>query len=267
MSIITLTTDFGIKDEYAGIIKGVMLSVNPAAVIIDITHNIEPQDLIQAAYIIKHSFKYFPMGTVHVVIVDPEVGSKRAIIALETRGHIFLAPDNGVLTLLLNKGDIDSIIRVENLCYFLKPVSQTFQGRDIFAPIAGHLSMGVKIETLGPPAHKSDLKILDFKYPCISNNTELVGTIVYIDRFGNLITNIDANTLDKFCKTSEKKGLKIIIGRNKITGLSKSYESAMPQTPLAVIGSRGCLEIAVNCGSARHYFKAGNGDLVIVTKK
>jgi len=263
-SIITLITDFGVDDEYVGVMKGVILSVNPAAIIVDITHHIEPQDLIQAAYIIKYSFKYFPEGTVHVVVVDPGVGSDRAIIALEVTGHIFLAPDNGVLTLLMDEGNIGSVVRVENSCYFLESVSQTFHGRDIFAPVAGHLSKGIKIETLGTPIDKIDLERLPIKYPGISNSGELFGTVVSIDRFGNLITNIDVNSLDKLCKSGKERKLQIRIGQNKIVGLSKSYESALPQSPLALIGSRGYLEIAVNCASARRYFMANRGDIVTV---
>ena len=264
MSIITLITDFGVDDEYVGVMKGVILSINPAAIIVDITHHIEPQDLIQAAYIIKYSFKYFPEGTVHVVVVDPGVGSNRAIIALELTGHIFLAPDNGAFTLLMDEGNIDSIVRVEDSRYFLESVSRTFHGRDIFAPVAGHLSKGIEIKTLGAPIDKVDLERLSVKYAGISSSGELVGAVVSIDRFGNLITNIDTNSLDTLCKSGKEKKLQIRIGQNKIVGLSKSYESTLPQSPLAIIGSRGYLEIAVNCGSARHYFMADKGDTVTV---
>ncbi|MBC8199248.1 MAG: SAM-dependent chlorinase/fluorinase [Desulfobacterales bacterium] len=264
MSIITLITDFGVDDEYVGVMKGVILSINPAAVIVDIAHHIEPQNLIQAAYIIKHSFKYFPEGTVHIVVVDPEVGSERAIIALEMKGHIFLAPDNGVLTLLMDEANIGLIVRVEDSRYFLESVSRTFHGRDIFAPVAAHLSNGVEIKALGMPIDKIDLEMLSVKYAGISNSGELVGAVVFIDRFGNLITNIDAKSLDKFCKVCKEEKLEFRIGQNKIIGLSKSYKSAQPQSPLAIIGSRGYLEIAVNCGNARRYFMANRGDTVTV---
>ena len=264
MSIITLITDFGVDDEYVGVMKGVILSINPAAIIVDITHHIEPQDLIQAAYIIKYSFKYFPEGTVHVVVVDPGVGSNRAIIALELTGHIFLAPNNGALTLLMDEGNIGSIVRVEDSRYFLESVSRTFHGRDIFAPVAAYLSKGIGIKALGAPIDKVDLERLSVKYAGISNNGELVGAVVFIDRFGNLITNIDAKSLDKFCKACKEERLEFRIGQNKIIGLSKSYESASPQSPLAIIGSRGYLEIAVNCGSASRYFMANRGDTVTV---
>ncbi|MDI6687305.1 MAG: SAM-dependent chlorinase/fluorinase [Desulfobacterales bacterium] len=264
MSIITLITDFGVYDEYVGVMKGVILSINPAATIVDITHRVEPQDLIHTAYIIKHSFKYFPEGTVHVVVVDPGVGSERAIIALEVTGHIFLAPDNGVLTFLMDEPNIGSIVRIEDSRYFLESVSRTFHGRDIFAPVAAHLSNGVEIKALGVPIDKTGLKRLFIKSASISSSGELVGAVVFIDGFGNLITNIDAKSLDKFCRFCEKEKLEFRMGKKKIVGLSKTYESVLPQSPLAIIGSRGYLEIAVNCGNARSYFMADKGDMVTV---
>ncbi|MEA3434835.1 MAG: SAM-dependent chlorinase/fluorinase, partial [Thermodesulfobacteriota bacterium] len=157
MSIITLTTDFGTDDEYVGIMKGVILSLNPSAVIVDITHHIDPQDLLQAAYTIYSSYRYFPQKTVHVVIVDPTVGSNRKIIAFKIDDHIFLAPDNGVLTLLINERKINSIGRIDNTNYFLDPVSRTFHGRDIFAPVSAHLSMGVPIKKLGTTVAQNKL--------------------------------------------------------------------------------------------------------------
>jgi S-adenosylmethionine hydrolase len=266
MSIITLTTDFGVDDEYVGVMKGVILSINPAAIIVDITHHIEPYDLIQAAYIIKHSFKYFPEGTVHIVVVDPGVGGDRAIIALEVTGHIFLAPDNGVLTLLMDEGNIGSIVRVEDSRYFLESVSRTFHGRDIFAPVAAHLSKGIEIKALGALINKISLKRLFVEYASISDSGELVGAVVFIDRFGNLITNIDEKSLDKFCKACKEEMLEFRIGKKKIIGLSKTYENVLSQSPLAIISSRGYLEIAVNCGNARRYFMANRGDTVTVLK-
>jgi len=261
-SIITLLTDYGINDEYVGVMKGVILSVNPSATIIDISHHIDPQDLVQAAYLIKSTYKYFPKGTVHVIVVDPGVGSDRAIVALEMRGHIFIVPDNGVSTLLMEEAEVDSIIRLDNPSYFLESVSQTFQGRDIFAPVAAHISRGVEINKLGKPIDQRDLVRLSIQKPFISDKGELIGTVVSIDRFGNLITNIELSSLEKFCEKSKEKELKVWIGESKITGLSKSYESVNSQSPLVIIGSRGFLEIAVNCGSARRHFMAAKGDTV-----
>jgi S-adenosylmethionine hydrolase len=264
MSIITLLTDFGLNDEYVGTMKGVILSVNPFATIIDITHNIDPHDIIQAAFTIKSSYKFFPKGTVHVVIVDPGVGGSRAIIAIEMAGHIFIAPDNGILTLLVEEGNIVEIIRVDNKKFFLKSISQTFHGRDIFAPVSGHISSGTKINNIGTPINKNELVKLSIPEPEISNKGELVGAIVSIDHFGNLITNIDSNCLRNFCRPDAGKKPEIRIGNSKITDLSKSYEDNGSNSPLVIIGSRGYLEIAINCGSAKDYFKAKKGDTITV---
>ena len=264
MSIITLLTDFGIEDSYVGTIKGVILSVNPSAMIVDITHQIDPQDLIEAAYVIKSTYRYFPKGTVHVIVVDPGVGSDRAIVALEMMGHIFLAPDNGVLTLLMDEGRIDSITRVNNSHYFLEPLSQTFHGRDIFAPVGAHISKGVDLKKLGSALDRNDLVHLSIRKPSISDKGELVGTIVSVDRFGNCITNIDLNCLEKFYKSSSEKNLVIAIGEYKIKGLSKSYDGVGLKQPLAIIGSLGYLEIALNCGRASRHFRAQKGDTIRV---
>jgi S-adenosylmethionine hydrolase len=262
MSTITLLTDFGLKDTYVGLMKGVILSVNPDAVIIDITHHVDPHDLIQAAFIIKSSYRYFPAGSVHVIVVDPGVGSRRAIVALTMMGQTFLAPDNGILTLIVDEGDIDAIVRVENSDYFLKAVSQTFHGRDIFAPVAAHISLGVDLERLGTPIAPKDLVLIRIPKPYVGKRDELVGTIVSIDRFGNCITNIDSDCLAAFVNVGKSKKLQVAIGQSKIKGLSLNYASASPQSPLAIIGSSGYLEIAVNCGSARRCLGAAKGDAV-----
>jgi len=262
MSIITLTTDFGTDDEYVGIMKGVILSLNPSAVIIDITHHIDPQDLVQAAYTIYSSYRYFPQGTVHVVVVDPTVGSDRKIITFKIKNHIFLAPDNGVLTLLINEGNINSIARIDNTSYFLDPVSHTFHGRDIFAPVSAHMSMGVPIKKLGTPVAQKNLICLSILKPYFSDNGELVGSIVTIDHFGNLITNINIDDLENIHNTVPGKKLCINVGKDKISGLSQNYSSAIPGHPLAIIGSRGYLEISVNGGDAANHFMVEKSDVV-----
>ncbi len=264
MSIITLITDFGVEDAYVGIMKGVVLSINPAAVFVDITHHINPQDIVQAAYIIKSSYKYFPKGTVHMMVVDPGVGTERAIVALEMMGQFFLTPDNGVLTLLMDEGEIDSIVRVKNKRYFLKPLSQTFHGRDIFAPIGANISKGMAIKKLGPPLDRQELVHLNIQKPYISKQGELVGAVVSVDRFGNFTTNIDERCLKKFYKPNHEKKLEIIIGENRIKGLSNSYSSVKHNHPLAIIGSFGYLEIALNHGNASRHFKTVKGDTILI---
>jgi len=265
MSIITLLTDFGTGTEYAGLMKGVILSINPSAAIVDITHQIDSQDIVQAAFTTYSSYGYFPDGTVHLVVVDPGVGSERSLLALEMKKQIFIAPDNGVLTLLFNEGKISSLIRITNSKYFLASVSRTFHGRDIIAPVGAHLSGGIDVRKLGPEIDLRDAVHLDHLYARISENGELVGRIIVIDDFGNLITNIDFKKLSEVYLTGQEKKIQIKIGSHVITGLSETYDSEQSKTPLALIGSRGYLEIAVNKGNAARVLNAEKGDKVRVS--
>jgi len=267
MSIITLLTDFGTEDAYVGMMKGAILSINPQTVIVDITHHIDPQDLIQAAYIIKSSYTYFPKGTVHLLVVDPGVGSDRSIVALELMDHIFLAPDNGVLTLLMDEGKTDAIVRVENTRYFLKPVSRTFHGRDIFAPVGAHLSKGLDIKNLGSPLDRQNLVHLKISKPYLSGSRQLVGTVIWFDRFGNCTSNIDAALLKKMDKSGSGKMVEVKIGKHTIKGISLSYAEAEPKSPLAIIGGFGYLEIALNKGNAKHALGIEKGDTITLTPK
>jgi len=265
MSIITLLTDFGEDDEFVGVMKGVILGVNPSASIIDITHRIDPQDIVRAAYLVPSYYTFFPKGTVHIIVVDPGVGSDRPIIALEMAGHVFLAPDNGVLSFLLDSGYIDSIVSVDNQNYFLTPVSQTFHGRDIFAPAGAHISMGIDVGKIGTPFGKEDLVRLDIKKPHLTDKGKLVGTIISIDRFGNLITNIKQSDVNESFESPPDAILQVEVGKHKIQGLSEIYQDAGIENLLAIIGSRGYLEIAVNQGSAHGRLKVKKGDLVYVS--
>jgi len=262
MSIITLLTDFGTEDAYVGVMKGAILSINPSAVVVDVCHYIDPQDLIEAAYLIKSSYRYFPKGTVHIIVVDPGVGGNRSIVAVKLSGHIFLAPDNGVLTLLMDEGEVDAIVRVENTRYFLNSISQTFHGRDIFAPVGSHISKGVPIEKLGPHLGVQDLIRLSIAKPYISDKDELVGTIISIDRFGNCISNINENCLNKIVKNGSENRLEIKIGKTVIKSLSRSYTDVGSGCPLAIIGSFGYLEIALNCDNAGRQLNVEKGDTI-----
>ena len=264
MSIITLITDFGLDDEYVGLMKGVMLSIHPSATIVDITHRIEPQDMVQAAYTLNASYRYFPDGSIHVIVVDPGVGGKRAIVAAKMKRHVFMAPDNGVLTLLLGGEEIDECIRVDNPEYFLESVSQTFHGRDIFAPVAAHIARGVALNRIGTPAASAELVRLPGLESCRSANGEITGKIVTIDHFGNLITNIPAHELEDLCTGKPGRKPQVRIGNHIISGLSSTYESVASLRPLALIGSRGYLEIAVNAGNANKHLNIQKGDGVTV---
>jgi len=261
MSIITLLTDFGTQDAYTGVMKGVILSINPSATVVDVCHYIDPQDLIEAAYIIKSSYQYFPKGSVHIIVVDPGVGGSRSIAAVKLSGHIFLAPDNGVLTLLLDEREADAIVRIENTRYFLNPISRTFHGRDIFAPVASHLSRGVPLEKLGPHIGIKDLIRLSIPKPFISDKNELTGTIISVDRFGNCISNIDEHLLNGFVKNDAEKILEIKIGKTVIKNLSQSYSEAESGCLLAIMGSFGYLEIAMNGDNAGLRLNIEKGDV------
>ncbi len=264
MPIVTIISDFGLRDEYAGVIKGVILSICPSVSIIDITHQIDPQDIPQAAYLIPSVYRFFPQGTVHLVVVDPGVGGERDILAVSHEGHIFIAPDNGVLTLLMSRGKTGTIVRINNADYFLKSVSTTFHGRDIFAPVSAHIISGTALKDLGKRIECEDIIRLEDLGCRISETGELFGKIISIDRFGNLTTNIDSNSLTVVCRSEFKRRLQIRIGAHRISGLSERYSNVALNTPLALIGSRNYLEIAVNCGSAEKYFKAQKGDSVQV---
>ena len=264
MSVITILSDFGSQDEYVGVMKGVILSTCPSVSIVDITHQIDPQDIVQAAYLIPSFYRFFPEGTVHLIVVDPGVGSERDILAANHDGHYFIAPDNGVLTLLMNREKSDTIVRIRNADYYIKPVSATFHGRDIFAPIGAHIVNGTGLEELGTKTEIENIVHLEDLNCRISETGELVGKIISIDRFGNLITNIDSNALTRYRKMHPEIRLQICIGSQVIEGLSRTYANADPSSPLALIGSRNHLEIAVNGGSAQQYFKAHKGDPVRV---
>jgi len=263
--MITLISDFGTSDPYVGIMKGVILSVDPSAVIIDITHEIVPQDILGAAYCIYTAYCYFPIGSIHVAVVDPGVGSHRAIIAASMFGHYFLAPDNGVLSLILATGNVDFITTVDNDSFFRKPVSQTFHGRDIFAPVAGYLSKGLPIDRLGSEIKTDHLVHLDFQMPYQSPTGEIVGTVIGVDRFGNLITNIEHQFVQKTFGLVNDRDLNISIGGYQIVGLSACYRDIERQSLLAIVGSMGFIEISVNCGRASDFCKASRGSIVSIT--
>ena len=263
MSIITLLTDFGTSAEYAGLMKGVILSINPSAAIVDITHQIDSQDIVQAAFTICSSYEYFPDGTVHLIVVDPGVGSERSLLALEMKKQFFIAPDNGVLTLLFNKRKPTALIRITNAKYFLASVSQTFHGRDIIAPVGAHLSIGLDVRKLGDEICLKDAVQLDNFCTHFAENGELVGKIVAVDNFGNLITNIDFRKLEKMRQAGQEL-IQIKIGSHVIRGLSETYSRVESNTSLALVGSRGYLEIAVNMGNAAQVLNVEKGTEVRV---
>lgn len=260
MAIITLLTDFGVQDEYAGVLKGVILGINPAATIVDITHGIAPQDVTGAAFTLQAAFHYFPRQTVHVAVVDPGVGTQRRIVAVCCVGHIFVAPDNGLLGPVLSAAEPDAVHVVENEKLFRHPVSRTFHGRDVFAPVAAHLSMGMPLMSVGPPVDTEQLTVLNISGPRMDRSGVLIGEVISVDRFGNLVTNISAGDLRPL--GTAKIG--IYIGKHFVHGLADTYDQGRKNEPLAIIGSRDCLEIAVNGGSAAKLLNVRKGQKVRV---
>ena len=260
MHCISLLTDFGLDDNFVGVMKAVIAKVNPRAKVLDICHAVQPQDILQAAFLLAASLSYFPRGTVHLVVVDPGVGSKRTPIIVKTRNYIFVAPDNGVLSLALEKEKPLKIIEINNARYFLKPVSTTFHGRDIFAPVAAQLSSGKAINNFGRSI--SSYQKLLFPKTKISANT-LTGRIIYIDHFGNLISNIGKKDFFGFVK---KSNFKISLGTRTIDKLSDSYSQAHPLKPLALFDSFDFLEIAVNSGSAERILRIEEGSIVKIAR-
>jgi S-adenosylmethionine hydrolase len=264
MSVITLLTDFGTDDEYAGLMKGVILSIDPSATIVDITHQIDRQDIVQAAFMIGSVYHYFPEGTVHLIVVDPGVGTDRGLLALKLEKQFFIAPDNGVLTLLLAEENVSSLNLITNPNYFMASVSRTFHGRDIIAPVGAHIANGLEVNELGPEIDVQNLVCLDSLGARFTENGDLKGKVVAIDHFGNLITNITSEQLTECLHAGPQSEIRIRIRSNFVKGLSETYASAGPYIPLATIGSRGYLEIAINGGNAAQHLNVKKGENVWV---
>ncbi|MGQ0793188.1 MAG: SAM hydrolase/SAM-dependent halogenase family protein [Deltaproteobacteria bacterium] len=239
--IITLTTDFGIKDHYAGSMKGAALSVNPGATIVDITHEIPKFDILCGAFSLGECCRHFPKGTIHIAVVDPGVGSARKPIAVDADGDIFIGPDNGIFTFILREAKRRRAFEISNPKFMSSSVSQTFHGRDIFAPAAAHISLGAGIEDLGGIVEKT--AEISIPKPRIRGG-EILGEVIYTDSFGNLVTNIPSIAIPR--------GARIYAGDSPalIEGVSKSYAEVGRGELLAIIGSGGFLEISVNQGRA-----------------
>jgi S-adenosylmethionine hydrolase len=263
--VITLTTDFGLTDSYVGTMKGVILGIAPEARIIDITHDISPQNIHQAAYIVQTFPGYFPPGAVHLAIVDPTVGSRRRAIALGTPETIFVAPDNGVLTYVWRDAlerwgpEACRVVELAEPRFWLPRVSSTFHGRDIFAPAAAHLARGAALEALGPRLPR--LTEADLEQPADGRTGGVVGRIIHVDHFGNCITNITPRHLEQF-GLGDLIELRIIDQR--ISGLSRTFSDVPVGALAALIGSTDHLELAVRNGSAAQTLGVGIGDTVRV---
>ncbi len=289
--IITLTTDFGTGDGYVGTMKGVILGINPQATIVDITHEIAPQNIEQGAFLFASSYKYFPANTIHVVVVDPGVGGNRRPIAIQNGETLFVGPDNGILPLailgrpvpiafaagkspplaigapslaaqrgfLLSIRPFTAVVHLNNPAYWLPTVSNTFQGRDVFAPCAAHLSLGVPIQALGDSIEHVDR--LGPVPPIYRLGDKVVGRVIHIDHFGNAITSITERALSGF----DRERLVVDVGERQLRGLSRTYSDVGPGVALALVGSSGHVEIALRNGNAARELGIRMGDGVVIS--
>ncbi|MGD9308425.1 MAG: SAM-dependent chlorinase/fluorinase [Desulfosarcina sp.] len=264
MALITLLTDFGMQDEYVGVMKGVIAGLNPDATIVDICHRIAPQDIVHGAFILAAAYAYFPAGTVHVAVVDPGVGGRRRILAMEHDAHRFVVPDNGLIEQVLAGGSPSAVVSVEETRYFLASVSHTFHGRDIFAPVAARLAAGLSLSHLGPTVDPASMVSGVIPRCGFCTPTCIEGVVVAADRFGNLMTNIDAASIDRLVQACPGKRMVVELAGRHIGTIATSYDHVPRQSSLAVIGSRGLLEISVNCGSAEEQLTAQIADRVHV---
>jgi S-adenosyl-L-methionine hydrolase (adenosine-forming) len=255
--IITLLTDFGSKDHHVGAMRGVILGINPHATIVDISHYISPHNIVEGAFLLSNVYTYFPSGTIHLAVVDPGVGSKRKPILVKGENFFFIGPDNGLFGLIYDQLKKFSVYELTNTHFFLKTVSATFQGRDIFAPVAAYLSRGVSPLEMGKET--KNFQRLSLPQPILEKK-KIRGKVMYIDNFGNLITNITVNHL----KNLEKPPSKIKIRENVISGLSKNYQEVKKGTLLAIMGSSNFLEISVREGNAQKKLKSKEGDEIKV---
>ena len=256
--IITLMTDFEISDHYVGVMKGVILNISPQVQVVDITHAVPPQDIHGAAFLIDSTYRYFPDGTIHVIVVDPGVGSERKAIVCQTETAYFVCPDNGILTHILRDEERIHTVAVENPAYFLPQVSNTFHGRDIFAPVAAHLSRGVPIDKLGSPTTQP----IHFPIPCpqVTDKT-VIGQIIWIDSFGNLVTNISHKILESL---EGRNSVVIRAGSAEINHLNRSYAESAIGEVLAILGSFSRLEISINQGDAAQTLGLKRGDAITI---
>jgi S-adenosylmethionine hydrolase len=241
--VITLLTDFGLSDAYVGVMKGVIAQSNPTLTVIDLTHQIPPQNIAAARFNLMNVVPYFPKGTVHIAVVDPGVGSQRRGIAIQIEAGFLVGPDNGLFSGVLKQNLVIKAVELTNYQYWRTPTpSNTFHGRDIFAAVGAHLASGVLIEELGNVIEPKTLVQLAIEEPIVTDS-EITGCIQYIDHFGNLITNISANNV-------QGKTWSVVVKDNQIFG-SQTYSNRKIGEVVALISSEGWVEIAVNGGSAK----------------
>ncbi len=253
MPIITLLTDFGDRDGFVGTMKGVIVSINPLVQIIDIAHDVTAGDINSGAFVLAHSYSYFPKNTIHVVVIDPGVGSKRRALCVQAGEYYFVAPDNGVLKWIFKNNPDAIVVELSQQKYFLKNISCTFHGRDIFAPVAAYLSTGIEISQFGNTI-QDYVKGTWPKY--IITDKKITGEIIHVDRFGNLISNIAAKDFELNNFES------ITLPGHRVNTMNNSYNQLPNNQPFAIIGSHGYIEIAVKDNSAAQLLNYNNGTVI-----
>jgi len=261
---ITLTTDFGTSDHYLGTMKGVVYNINSSVRVVDISHAVESYDVLDGALTIAQAYSYFPPKTIHVVVVDPGVGSARRPILARSEKYLFIAPDNGVLSLALEREQRVSVRHISSDDYFLQPVSQTFHGRDIFAAVAGWLSTGLEPAKFGHEI--SDYVRISIPAVKHAEKGRIEGVVLKVDKFGNLITNITAQDIPELF-VAQAPPFKMAVGKHEITSMRTSYAQGAPGEVFGILGSMGFLEISANRGSAARSLEAVKGTKIVVTGK
>ena len=250
--IITLTTDFGLQDHYVSAMKAVILGVAPEARLIDISHEIPPQDIMAGAWVIRNSAFLFPDHSIHLVVVDPGVGTDRKALILEVNNQYFIGPDNGIFSLLFEEFDYKAY-SLNKPIFWRDTPSRTFHGRDIFSPVAAHLANGVAPSKMGDPLR--ELVSYHWAVP-IGDRDGLQGWVIHIDRFGNLITNISEELIEK---TIGRRKVRIYVGNTMIDHLVNTFEDVQPGEPAAFVGSSGMMEIGINRGNAAEMLSVDKG--------
>lgn len=256
-NVITLTTDFGLQDHYVSAMKAVILGIAPKTRLIDVSHFIPPQDIMAGAWVIRNSAMLFPDGTVHLVVVDPGVGTDRNPVALKIENQLFVGPDNGIFSLFFDEFEYEAY-RLTNTDFWRKDLSNTFHGRDIFAPVAGHLSMGVPIEEMGEPIEE----LVSYRWAVpIFDKDGIQGWVVHIDQFGNLITNIPKELYQMAIADNQAK---IYVGNTILDHTSLTFADVEDGEPVVFFGSSGMLEVGINKGNAQQMLGVHKGAQISV---
>ena len=262
--VIALLTDFGSRDHYAGAMKGVALGICPDLTLVDITHDLPPHDVLAGALELAACYRYFPAGTIFLAVVDPGVGSARRGIAAEAGDYKFVAPDNGVLTVVFEETAPKRVVELTERRYARPTVSRTFEGRDRFAPAAAWLAKGIELSALGRPA--GAVHRLELPQPQIDEG-RVVGQVLRVDRFGNLVTNIDRKTFERLASADARGALEIKVGPHQVGKVVSTYADAAAGELCALVGSSEHLEIAANGSSAAAVLDLGRGAPVEVARR